>query len=316
MSLAVPRICQVAMCSADLARVVRRLEAIGFVDSGARLLTGGYGARLQGLGTDMTALIWWLVGSQPMTQLEVFQHSQPRLRRKPDGQQPSDLGWVGWGVAVADLDRAVTALRANSVTLEQANPADGGLWFLDPDTAVYIALREEPTTSADQAVLVAGAPRITHATLLVSDLGLAEQFYTFVFNLLVVRRDQEAIQRTHGAARSLALRGSNDLEIEIVEYLNPRGRPRPADARLSDQGMMNVAIGYEDDEQRRAAIIRALDAGATADYQVRPGDATAYIRDPFGNSVEVATVPLEHAAELGYMPRPPFPPKNRIARPA
>lgn len=316
MSPAIPRICQVAMCSADLARAVRRFEAIGFVDSGARLLTGGYGARLQGLGTDMTALIWWLVGSQPMTQLEVFQHSQPRLRRKSNGQRPSDLGWAGWGVAVPDLDRAVAALRANSVTLEQAHPADGGLWFLDPDTAVYIALREEPATTADQAVLVAGAPRITHATLSVPDLGLAEQFYTIAFKLLVARQDTEPIQRTHGVARSLTLRGSNDLGIEIVEYLNPRGRPRAADARLSDQGMMNVAISYEDDEQRKAAIIRALDAGATADYPLRPGDATAYIRDPFGNSVEVATVPFELAAELGYLPRPPFPPRNRIGRPA
>ena len=50
--------------------------------------------------------------------------------------------------------------------------------------------------------------------------------------------------RTRGTA--LAAGG---VLVELVEYLDPRGRARPADHRICDQGILNIAFGEREQAQ-------------------------------------------------------------------
>src|SRR5262245_66692964 len=100
-----PRLAQVAWAVQDLARAVRfYAEGLGFRRAGGRLLWGPGLARVQGLGEDAAAALWWLVGAQDFVQLELFAHSQPRGRARAPGWRPCDLGWTRVAIGVEDLD--------------------------------------------------------------------------------------------------------------------------------------------------------------------------------------------------------------------
>jgi hypothetical protein len=92
------RIVQLGMCTADLARTARRYcEGFGFRDAGGHMMWGTGSARIQGLGSDATGAMWWLVGEQSFFNLEFFRHSFPRQRPLPADWLPNMFGWVKWG---------------------------------------------------------------------------------------------------------------------------------------------------------------------------------------------------------------------------
>jgi hypothetical protein len=108
-----PGLVQIALCSADLTRTVRRyIEVFGFADAGAEALWGERVGQIQGLDADVTGMLWWLVGRERPMQLELFYHSQPKQHPLPDDWSPADLGWVRWGFSVVDFDDCLERLRA------------------------------------------------------------------------------------------------------------------------------------------------------------------------------------------------------------
>ena len=46
-----------------------------------------------------------------------------------------------------------------------------------------------------------------------------------------------------GATTESRLFDGGEVLIEVVQYLDPVGKPRPHDHRLSDQGILNIAFG-------------------------------------------------------------------------
>ena len=146
-----PRICQLAMCTTDMARTVRRyIDGLGFIDSGAHVVSGKRVGELQELGDDVTALLWWLVGGEEMVQLELFRHSDPPIRRLPAEWLPSDLGWAGWSVAVGNLPATVERLRIGGVSVCDPTSEGGVLqttFPAIPEIGVYVDIREEKDSS-------------------------------------------------------------------------------------------------------------------------------------------------------------------------
>jgi catechol 2,3-dioxygenase-like lactoylglutathione lyase family enzyme len=308
-------VAQVALCTADLARTVRRYgEGFGFVDAGGRMMWGPRSATIQGLGDDTTGAIWWLVGRQPFLNLELFRHSQPRQRPLPADWMPNWPGWVRWGFAVDDFDAAAAYLRRSEVACGAVATIHGArrICFRDPDAGVVVEVMEETAALPGAAAAPPdGGPRLVYAALSVSDLARARRFYADSFEMEPGPPDlhppeTEALWGLPGATRRIeVLDGTRGMFLELVQYAQPQGRRR-SDARLSDQGLMNIAFGYRERAEAERAIERALAAGATLNAPLANQAAAAtYLNDPFGHSIEVLCVPESQDAAYGWKGRPP-----------
>jgi catechol 2,3-dioxygenase-like lactoylglutathione lyase family enzyme len=257
------RLAQVALCSADLPATVRLYtEAFGFTSAGGRVIWGPDVARIQGF-EDTAFALWWLVGAQDFFQLEVFSHTLPAQRPRP----AADLGWTGFTIVVPDL--AATLLRLRTFGIERSR-------FRDPYADV------------DVEVVEGDGPAVVSARLAVADLPLARRLYVEALGL-------EERPLADGFAVA-----AGDRTIEIVR---PAGDPRPlpADHRLSDQGMMNAAIGFRSRAAVSAALERVLAAGFTANAPLSRSGAT-YVADGQGTTVELLGVEPERDAAMGFVP--------------
>ena len=70
--------------------------------------------------------------------------------------------------------------------------------------------------------------------------------------------EHEALwELVHAKTRSVLFE-AGDVLLEVVQYQDPIGRPRPQDYRISDQGILNIAFGGRSKQQMMAAYERAV----------------------------------------------------------
>jgi len=304
-----PQIAQVALCTTDLPRTARRyMEGFGFADAGGRVIWGQRAARMQELGDDMTACMWWLVGHQDYMQLELFFHTDPPQRPQRPDWRPSDHGWVRWGVTVPDFDRTLAVLAADGVgTLTDPGAADRGrrrVCVVDPDVAIVVEVMEGEGP----------LPGVAYAALSVPDLGAARALFGDALELEEVDGlhdpSTERLWGLDGATREMATFRGGDVLLEVVEYRDPPGRRIDPDRRLSDQGFMNIAIGYRTRPALERALDRAVALGWTMNVPLfdRPVAAT-YLSGPDGVSLEMLSMPRELYEPYGFTARPALPPE-------
>lgn len=311
------RITQVAVCCADVPRLVRRyVQGFGFRDAGGRVMYGERVASIQGLGADTTFLLWWLVGKQDHVQLEIFCHSDPAPQPLMPDWSPNDHGWVRMGISTSTFDAALEASRRFGVRFAPVQTIDGvrRTWFRDPDVGVIVDVADSGPLS--RSIDGLAAPAIEYVTLSVADLSTAEEFYLGCLGLERVDVDVtpasfEAAWGLPGAEkRSFVARGTHEILVEFVEYITPRGRPRPSNARVCDQGIMNIGLGFDDRTSIEAAVNAVENAGVSLNTPLRPHPlAATYIEDPQGYSVEMLRIPFGFEGPYGLEPLPEFPPK-------
>lgn len=313
-----PQVVQIALVSADLPGTVRRYtEVFGFADAGGRALWGPWLARIQDLGADACAMLWWMVGRQDLVQLEVFAYTDPVSRPLPNGWRPSDVGWSGVVLAVPDFDALLVRLRATGVE-PLAPPAEiAGVRrfaFRDPDIGVTLEVLEDGprVPGGVRPRHWALAPAVVAATLTVADLAAARPFLVETLGLAPVAADLHppgtAALRglpADAAGETLLLRGAGDMLLEVTEFRTPASRPRPADHRLSDLGIMNVAVGYRERVRTDALLARIAAAGYAANAELPDTPAGGvYITGPGGTSFEIVAQPRDFDADFGFSPHP------------
>ena len=276
---------------------------------------GPWLAGIQGLGDDAATVLWWMVGRQDLVQLEFFNHTLPPIRPLPADWRASDHGWTSFAIAVPDFDGVLERLAASGVATITEPAVHAGLRrvaFRDPDIGVVVEMLEEGPAlpGGIRTRHYELAPALVSITLSVADLDRARAFFVDTVGLapadVALRSPElEAVRGLAGArSESFAVRGG-DLFIEVVRYDEPAGRPRPADARLSDQGIMNVAVGFRQRHRSEALLARLRAAGhhVSADLPVTPAGGV-YVTDDQGNSLEVVSQPREFDAEFGFAPQP------------
>jgi hypothetical protein len=97
-----------------------------------------------------------------------------------------------------------------------------------------------------------------------------------------------------------------DRHLEVVAYTSPVGRPQPADFRISDQGIMNVALGTRSIDEAQALLSRLEAAGYHPPSVMRLGGLLAgYIIDR-EREIEFAAIPREMDAAVGFLPTQAF----------
>lgn len=309
---------QIALCTSDLPSSIRLYtEAFGFAEAGNRVLWGERIAKIQQLGDDCAFSIHWLVCRQDLAQLEFFHHTVPPQRPRLGERGPADLGWTRWGVAIPDFDAALGRLRAFGVEpLAEPLAVDGlrRVAFQDPYVGCVVEVFEEgaATPGGIRPRFYDLVPALVYATLSVADLDEARRFYVDSLGLEEDTATQlhppetEALWGLAGARRDTALLRAGDGWIELVRYEEPAPRPLPDDRLLSDQGFMNVALGFRDGGRLNAVYERIVANGYSANSPAPRTAGGTYVQDGLGTTVELLVAPREFDAGFGFAPHPMF----------
>jgi catechol 2,3-dioxygenase-like lactoylglutathione lyase family enzyme len=158
------------------------------------------------------------------------------------------------------------------------------------------ATPSSPATAGAQAVAMVG--------LTVSDMDRSVAFYTTVLDFTKETDDElagEAVESLHGVfgvrIRVVRLRLGEE-RLQLTEYLTPRGRPAPVDARSNDRWFQHVAIIVSDMDRAYARLRRFRVQHASTGPQTLPATIPAaagirafYFRDPDGHPLEILQFP-------------------------
>ena len=136
--------------------------------------------------------------------------------------------------------------------------------------------------------------------LTVSDLYRSVEFYSKVLHFEKVSEIEvdgdayERLQGVFGLRMRVARMKLGDESIELTEYLAPRGRPAPADARSNDRWSQNIAIIVSDMNRGYRWLRDHKVEHASSRPQLLPawnpnagGIRAFYFRDPDGHPLEV-----------------------------
>jgi catechol 2,3-dioxygenase-like lactoylglutathione lyase family enzyme len=136
-----------------------------------------------------------------------------------------------------------------------------------------------------------------HPGIVVPNLEQAIDFYgkAFGFRLL---SDQEGWENSPETDRAIGCPGSasrgamlagHNCYLELFEYSSPTQTADPPDAFLAHEpGIRHIAF-YVDDVKKE--FERFLSVGGKALGELVDGATAVYVRDPFGNIIELAEIP-------------------------
>lgn len=308
---------QIGLTTNDLAGSLRLYsELFGFVNAGGIPIWGAPMA-IQGLEPSARGLMWWLVGRQRFFQLEVFEYSVPRSQPLRADWRPSDHGWVRFGVVVVDFNATMVQLARWDITpIGETRRADGlrRMAFRDPFVGAVVEVFEDGQSvpGGERKAENGPGPAIVYVACSVSDLDSARRFYADTLKLPIESRqvlhhaDHEAMWGLTSAKSEGFVSRVGDVFIEVVHYREPVGRPKPSDYRVSDQGIMNIALGSRSVDTARDLIGRVKSAGHRTGPIVEYGETVGtYVLDP-EREFELLAIPEALDAQWGFRPGKPF----------
>lgn len=314
---------QIAICTADIPRTIRTyVEVLGFANAGGRPRWGDYVSRVQELpvGDDASCLMWWLVGAQEFVQIELFHHTSPAQHPRRAGWRASDLGWVRFGILVPDFDATLERLdRAGLATLTApfGEADERRVCFREPNGDTIIELfATHPDRSAPASD---SAPSVVYAAASVSDLPAARDYFAGALGCAELAGDtihepgHEALWGLDGAQTERAVFRAGDVLVEVSQYREPSPRHPAPDALLSDQGIMNIALGYRDRHEVVRDHAAATALGATATMPVPAESGGLYLRTVDRLSLELLLVPAELDSAFGFVAQELAPPGSLYA---
>jgi catechol 2,3-dioxygenase-like lactoylglutathione lyase family enzyme len=312
-----PTLCQVAFSVVDLRATERWFrEGLGFLPAGGsrQLMRTPLAARTQGLPR-AASTCWWLLGSNDFFQLELFQFERPLARLMSEDARPCDIGYTRIGVCVADFDAALAALErlgSSAITAPVGRPGARRACVRNPDGVYVEIMEDDPLAPAGRPLLQpASPPAVRSVTLSVADLAQSESTFARGLGLqpssVVLRSaEHEAIWGLLGASTRSKVFQAGDVLVEVVQYLNPEGRPRREGYRISDQGILNIAFGARTKRQHEQVVRRMLDVGALPESRPTylPGAGVVYVNDPQQFSIELLQMAPRAERFFGFRPLP------------
>jgi catechol 2,3-dioxygenase-like lactoylglutathione lyase family enzyme len=310
-----PPLCQVAFSVTDLRRTQRWYrDVLGLIPAGGtNLFAGPLASRVQGLPR-AASTCWWLVDRQDFFQLELFEFRSPPVRPLPPEWRPCDIGYTALGVHVAELDATLDrAERAGSAPLGDPVGHAGSrrACVRDPEGVLIELMEDDPRTAPPRPRPHPGVPAAARSvTLSVPDLERSRRFFVDVLGLGVAdgielhHPEHEAMWGLEGAKRESVVLSAQDFLVELVHYSEPVGRPWPPTYRISDQGLLNVAFGFQTRGELDAAYRRCRAAGHRGNSRpLKLGPwSVVYVNDGQGFSVELLHVAPWYRRWMGFRP--------------
>jgi catechol 2,3-dioxygenase-like lactoylglutathione lyase family enzyme len=175
--------------------------------------------------------------------------------------------------------------------------------------------RSAATDSAVRPDQTARAQAVAMVGMTVDDMDRSMDFYTRVLDFQKVSDDEvggasyDSLQGlTHTRLRVVRLR-LGDEYLQLTQYLNPRGRPAPADARSNDRWFQHVAIIVSDMDSAYARLRRFKVNEVSAGPQLLPktipnaaGIRAFYFKDPDSHPLEVLQFPPDKGDPKWHAP--------------
>lgn len=165
---------------------------------------------------------------------------------------------------------------------------------------------------AQEAPLITGVDSIE---MTVSDLHRAEDFYCHVLLFTKVSEAEIAsagyarLQGVPGARVRIATLKLGGETIELVQFLNRRGRPIPADSRSNDRWFQHIAIVVSDMGKAYRWLRQNKVESASSFPQRLPdwnrdagGIAAFYFKDLDGHPLEILQFPAEKGLPKWHQP--------------
>lgn len=180
------------------------------------------------------------------------------------------------------------------------------------DSVTGVPLIAIDSSESDASVPTTGIPRgINHIGLSVPDLDAATVFLKAAFNAKVAydgltsdddpRRGPDA-EHQLGLPSTAAIVKQRMIQIGTgpsIEMFEIEGLSDTPAAGLADRGWEHISLFVDDID---AALARAVEAGATAlsephdnsRHEDTPGNASVYVRAPWGSLIELQSLPNGH----------------------
>ena len=140
--------------------------------------------------------------------------------------------------------------------------------------------------------------------LTVSDLDRSVEFYTGVLTFEIVGEAEvsgsevDRLQGIFGVRMRVARLRLGDEDIELTEYVTPRGRPAPVEARSNDRWFQHIAIIVRDMDRAYARLREhgvehvSPEPQRLPDWNPNAGGIEAfYFKDPDGYPLEILAFP-------------------------
>ncbi|MAX44676.1 MAG: hypothetical protein CL589_18890 [Alteromonadaceae bacterium] len=307
---------QVGLNSADISGSLRLYSDLGFKNGGGHMIWGRP-MNIQGLPDSARGLMWWLVAGQKRTQLEFFSLDNPRQKPLPLDWKCCDIGWTRFGIRVSDLNAAKQVLMAWDILVSAEMKDSNGcmrLAFRAPFVGCFVELIESPAPNVpDERGYHEGIdPTIVYATNSVPDLEKARLYYRDVLELEITDDndlhtvEHEQLWDLTGAKSNSFLVKTNTFTLEVVEYISPVGRSKPASYTVADQGILNVAFASTESTPVKRALNRLTENGFNCAETIVMGPACgAYVLEP-DSVLEICAIPPEIESAFGFEPLAPF----------
>ena len=168
---------------------------------------------------------------------------------------------------------------------------------------------------ARAAELAARALATGPVAIVVSDLDRASAFYADVLGFAKTGEAEvagdawERLEGVFGVRMRIATLRLGDESIALVQYLAPRGRPVPQDARANDHDFQHIAIVVRDMPRAYARLREHGVEHASSGPQRLPASIPAaagieafYFRDPDGHYLEILAFPPDKGDPRWHRP--------------
>ncbi len=174
-----------------------------------------------------------------------------------------------------------------------------GFWLLLALPAGVRAQAAAEVAASDPAVQAVAAVGMT-----VSDVDRAAAFFADVLSFEKVSDVEvwgeayEQLQGLFGLRMRVVRMRLGDEQIELTEYLTPKGRPIPVDARSNDRWFQHIAIVVSDmDRAYERLRAHRVQHASTAPQRIPDWNEAAagirafYFKDPDGHNLEIIYFP-------------------------
>lgn len=193
------------------------------------------------------AVCWWMIAGNARLRLALIQSSDPLPRLLPADFRPCDIGYTRIGVHVPDFDASLRELeRCGSAPIGPVvgESGDRRACVRNPD-GVYIEIMERDPLPLVVPSEATRAVQVRSITLSTADLDTSVRQFSATTgspapDLHLHDDEHESAWGLAGAQCRRALLRSGDVLIELAEYADPRARPRSADHRDPDQGILGI----------------------------------------------------------------------------
>jgi catechol 2,3-dioxygenase-like lactoylglutathione lyase family enzyme len=287
---------QIALSVSNLAGSMAWYGALGLEATGASgPRSGSESAKMLRL-PEVEGSMEWLVGRNPMTQLELFHFIKPSPRPLPAARTARNKGYGSISIFVFAFEQQLERLKTSGGSFEiTGGPGCRSLWVKDPD-CIPVELMERDVLGSEP-VQAEGAKLsgIRAVSLTVSDLRQAENFWTSALGFSPVSADLYGFNPlpswlSDGSQWYERVLKGGSILIRLLAPVSGDIIDRPRDYRLSDIGVLNIAAIADsaDAHQQFMDVLQAsgFEFSAAAPRRSRPDSAVLYGYDPQGNSVE------------------------------